>query len=105
MKKYLLSETNIYPIKSLCGISLQSSIVEERGLKKENQEELFIPFNYEHTETKDVIIWEDSVQGSFYDKSIDEWFCDSLRINCRLVYMQDSTERKVNPAKTQRRVL
>ena len=28
-----LSEINIYPIKSLGGISLQSSVVEERGLK------------------------------------------------------------------------
>ncbi len=28
-----LSEINIYPIKSLTGISLQSSVVEERGLK------------------------------------------------------------------------
>ncbi|MDZ7625539.1 MAG: MOSC domain-containing protein [Ignavibacteriaceae bacterium] len=30
---YTLSEINIYPIKSLAGISLQSSEVEERGLK------------------------------------------------------------------------
>jgi uncharacterized protein YcbX len=33
MNNYLLSEITIYPIKSLSGISLQSSIVEERGLK------------------------------------------------------------------------
>jgi uncharacterized protein len=33
MKKLILSEINIYPIKSLAGISLQSSEVEERGLK------------------------------------------------------------------------
>ena len=30
---YTLTEINIYPIKSLGGISLQSSLVEERGLK------------------------------------------------------------------------
>ena len=33
MKKLILSEINIYPIKSLGGISLQSSEIEERGLK------------------------------------------------------------------------
>ncbi|HSW54722.1 MAG TPA: MOSC N-terminal beta barrel domain-containing protein [Ignavibacteriaceae bacterium] len=33
MKKVILSEINIYPIKSLGGISLQSSEIEERGLK------------------------------------------------------------------------
>ncbi|MCH9028446.1 MAG: MOSC N-terminal beta barrel domain-containing protein, partial [Bacteroidetes bacterium] len=31
--KYFLSEINIYPIKSLGGISLQSATVEERGLQ------------------------------------------------------------------------
>ena len=30
---YTLSEINIYPIKSLAGISLQTSEVEDRGLK------------------------------------------------------------------------
>jgi hypothetical protein len=33
MSKYTLTHINIYPIKSLGGISLQSSEVEERGLK------------------------------------------------------------------------
>ncbi len=33
MNKYYLSQINIYPIKSLGGISLQSSTVEERGLQ------------------------------------------------------------------------
>ena len=33
MKMLILSEINIYPIKSLAGISLQSSEVEDRGLK------------------------------------------------------------------------
>jgi uncharacterized protein YcbX len=33
MNKYFLSEINIYPIKSLGGMSLQSAEVEERGLK------------------------------------------------------------------------
>ena len=30
---YTLTEINIYPVKSLGGISLKSSLVEERGLK------------------------------------------------------------------------
>jgi uncharacterized protein YcbX len=33
MNKYFLSEINIYPIKSLGGISIQSAEVEERGLR------------------------------------------------------------------------
>jgi uncharacterized protein YcbX len=34
---YLLSEINIYPIKSLGGITLKSSFVEERGLKHDRR--------------------------------------------------------------------
>ncbi len=33
MSNYNLTQINIYPIKSLGGISLQSSLVEERGLQ------------------------------------------------------------------------
>lgn len=33
MDKYILSEINIYPVKSLGGISLKESIVEKRGLQ------------------------------------------------------------------------
>lgn len=142
---YTLSEINIYPVKSLGGISLQSSIVEERGLKydrrwmlvvNENKfvtqreypqmallqvslnenglmvnhkqkdlGKLLIPFNYDFTETKEVIIWEDICKGSFYDKEIDDWFSDSLGIKCRLVYMPDTTERLVNPKRVKNKVV
>ena len=37
MNKYYLSEINIYPIKSLGGISMQSAEVEERGLKHDRR--------------------------------------------------------------------
>ncbi|MDH3267470.1 MAG: MOSC domain-containing protein [Ignavibacteria bacterium] len=37
MSKYFLSKINIYPIKSLSGISLQSAGVEERGLKHDRR--------------------------------------------------------------------
>jgi len=134
---YTLSEINIYPIKSLGGISLQSSEVEERGLKhdrrwmlvidenkfitqrefpqmallqvslaedgmivnhkQKDSGKISVPFNYDFTETKEVIIWEDVCEGSFYNKEIDDWFSEALGINCRLVYMPGSSERKVNP--------
>jgi len=37
MSKYILTEINIYTIKSLGGISLQSAQVEERGLKHDRR--------------------------------------------------------------------
>ena len=133
---YTLSEINIYPVKSLAGISLQSSEVEERGLKYDrrwvlvdetntfitqrkfpgmalikvsvetdglklqhktkNVEPLIIPFKFEHNEKSDVVIWDDTVQGVFYNSEIDEWFSDMLGLKCRLVKMPDSTKRAVN---------
>ncbi len=140
-----LTEINIYPIKSLGGISLQSSIVEERGLKfdrrwmlienenkfitqrtypqmallkveisnddliishkTEAMERLFVPFNYNFTATKDVIIWNDIVPGSFYKPFIDSWFSNALGVKCRLVYMPDSTERIIENEKVHNNIL
>jgi uncharacterized protein YcbX len=133
---YTLSEINIYPIKSLTGISLQSSFVEERGLKYDrrwllvnesnsfftqrespemalikvaigekglrlqhktkNVEPFVIPFDFEHEEISDVVIWNDTLKGEFYNKQIDQWFSDILKIKCRLVKMPESTKRFVN---------
>jgi len=132
----VLSEINIYPIKSLGGISLQSSEVEERGLKYDrrwvlvdesnkfftqrdfpemalikvavgenglhlkhiikNVEPLVVPFNFEHQEKSDVVIWDDTVTGEFYNNQIDQWFSDILDTKCRLVKMPESTRRVVD---------
>lgn len=136
MKKLLLSEINIYPIKSLGGISLQTSEVEERGLKydrrwvlvdenntfftqrdypemalikvsierdglklhhkKKNISPLSVPFSFEHSKTNDVVIWNDTVRGEFYNSEIDEWFSEIIGINCHLVKMPESTKRVVD---------
>jgi len=142
---YTLTEINIYPIKSLTGISLQSSEVEERGLKYDRRwmlvtnekkiitqrefpqmallqvnldiealvvnhklkdfGKLLIPFNYDFTETKDVIIWEDVCKGSFYDKQIDDWFSEALGIKCRLVFMHDASKRPVNSKRVKNKIV
>jgi uncharacterized protein YcbX len=131
-----LSEINIYPIKSLAGISLQTSEVEDRGLKYDrrwvlvddtntfftqrdfpemallkvsidnnglhiqhklkNVETLIIPFNYDHSKKDKVVIWDDTVEGEFYNQTIDEWFSDILGIKCHLVKMPESTKRIVD---------
>jgi uncharacterized protein YcbX len=131
-----LSEIYIYPIKSLAGISLQASLVEERGLKYDrrwvlvnesnsfftqrefpemalikvaigenglqlqhktkNAELLVVPFDFEHKENSNVVIWKDTVKGEFYNNEIDQWFSDILKIKCRLAKMPESTKRLVD---------
>jgi len=131
-----LSEINIYPIKSLAGISLQSAIVEERGLKYDrrwvlvddtntfftqrdfpemalikvaveseglrlshktkNVESLVVPFDFNFSKKNKVVIWNDNIEGEFYNKQIDDWFSEIIGIKCHLVKMPESTERVVD---------
>lgn len=131
-----LSEINIYPIKSLGGISLQSSEVEECGLKYDRRwvlvddnntfftqrdfpemalikvaieqkglklqhktktvEPLLIPFEFKHSKTEKVVIWNDTVTGEFYNVLIDDWFSDIIGIKCHLVKMPETTKRVVD---------
>jgi uncharacterized protein YcbX len=133
-----LSEINIYPIKSLAGISLQTSEVEDRGLKYDRRwvlvddtnkfftqrdfpemalikvavkqdglklqhktkpiEPLLIPFEFEHSRADKVVIWDDTVNGEFYNQTIDDWFFEILGIKCHLVKMPESTKRIVDEA-------
>ena len=142
---YTLSEINIYPIKSLGGISLQSSEVEERGLKydrrwvlvddtnkfftqrdfpemalikvtiendglhlqhkRKNVESLKVPFDFIHVKKDEVIIWDDTVVGEFYDNQIDEWFSEILGIKCHLVKMPESTRRVVDEKYTKNKIV
>ena len=131
-----LSEINIYPIKSLGGITLQSSEIEERGLKHDRRwilvdesnkfftqrnfpemalikvavdqdglklqhktktvEQLFVPFEFEHSKTGKVVIWNDTVTGEFYNTQIDSWFSEIIGIKCHLVKMPNSTKRVID---------
>ena len=43
-----------------------------------------------------VRIWDDYSEAQYVSKEADEWFTDKLDFKCRLVYMPDSTQRKVD---------
>ncbi len=45
-----------------------------------------------------VRIWDDDCQAQFVSTEADEWFSTILQTDCRLVYMPDTSERKVDPA-------
>jgi MOSC domain-containing protein len=136
MSNYNLSQINIYPIKSLSGISLQTAIVEERGLqndrrwmlvdennkfitqrllpkmallkvaindglltikhKKNKLSPLTLPTLPYGDEPINVQIWNDYVTALKYNNDINNWFSEAIGFNCSLVYMPDSTKRKVD---------
>jgi len=132
-----LTQINIYPIKSLGGISLSSALVEKRGLKydrrwmlinsnndfmtqrqypqmallqtsieekllkvhhkKEDLSPINIPLEHPPNEKIEVPIWDDFCIAQTSSKEVDNWFSNALNEKCRLVYMPDSTERRVDP--------
>lgn len=44
-----------------------------------------------------VQIWDDECLAQLISAEADKWFSENLKINCRLVYMPDSTKRNVDP--------
>lgn len=142
---YNLTEISVFPIKSLGGISLKSSVVEERGLRYDRrwllvyedgtfftQREhpnmaLLQPqidnggLSVKHKQNKlpaikipgfpdgkneiSVTIWKDQCIAQTYNPGIDTWFSNALGFKCRLVYMPDSTKRKVNPEYAEEKIV
>ncbi|SMD43115.1 hypothetical protein SAMN00777080_1694 [Aquiflexum balticum DSM 16537] len=132
-----LTDIYIYPIKSLGGIRLNESVLEERGLKydrrwmlvdkngifltqrtlhqmaliqvelmagglnvfrKDDPEtNILIPFEPKTKKLIPVAVWDDTVIGQLVDNSVSKWFTNQLNIDCDLVVMPESTQRKLNP--------
>jgi len=132
-----LQDIYIYPIKSLGGIRLEESELEERGLKfdrrwmlvdkagmfltqrtfpdlallqvevgeeglfvfhkKNNSQSIQIPFLPQTDIFKPVQIWDDEVIGQVVDENVSIWFSEILGMECDLVIMPESTERKLSP--------
>lgn len=132
-----LQDIYIYPIKSLGGIRLEESKLEERGLKfdrrwmlvdkegmflsqrtfpemallqvevgeeslvvfhkKDNVHRIQVPFLPQSDIFKSVQIWEDEVIGQIVGEKVSKWFSGILGMECDLVIMPESTERKLSP--------
>jgi len=52
-----------------------------------------IPLNPLKQELIPVTIWDDTCMAQPVSDEADEWFTNTLKMNCRLVYMPDETER------------
>jgi uncharacterized protein YcbX len=100
----ILSEINVYPVKSLGGISLKTAVVESRGLQFDRRWMLTDEKNQFLTQrdfptmatTASVKIWSSRCRARIYEKKVNEWFSDVLETNCRLVLMPEETIRRVN---------
>lgn len=59
-------------------------------------EKLLIPFFEKTDETTEVEIWNDKVQASLMGNEYDQWFSKHTGINCRLVRINENTQRKTD---------
>jgi len=134
--KRVISEINIFPVKSLGGIPLEEAQLTERGLeydrrwmlinernqfltirqhpeflffklqltpngfivsKKGDSNELTIPFSLQSGDIKNVTIWDDTVEAIVADEDSNQWFSNKVGFNCQLVYLPDTSPRRVQP--------
>lgn len=81
-------------------MALLQVLISESGLKVHHKinkgEAVNIPGSYGINETVMVQIWSDKCKAQVVDRQIDEWFSDMLSLKCRLVYMPDSSKRRVD---------
>ncbi|MDO1451223.1 MOSC domain-containing protein [Rhodocytophaga aerolata] len=57
---------------------------------------LTIPFVPQTSEILSVTVWDDTCQSIVVSKEANEWFSSALQQECKLVYMPDTTLRKVD---------
>ncbi|MDP4285357.1 MAG: MOSC domain-containing protein [Bacteroidota bacterium] len=82
-------------------MALLQTAIEEDSLfvfhKDSFKNKLKLPLVPEPANEKIVVrIWDDDCEAQFISKQADNWFSGQLNADCRLVYMPDSTERKVD---------
>jgi uncharacterized protein len=56
-----------------------------------------IPLDFKLESQIEVEVWDDRMLANLVDPSFDQWFSEVLGIDCQLVVMPESTQRKVSP--------
>jgi uncharacterized protein YcbX len=61
-----------------------------------NSNSVFVPLEIKQGQTVLVKIWDDQVEAILADNLINDFFSEHLQIKCSLVYMPDSSNRRVD---------
>ena len=134
---FRISQLFIYPVKSLGGISVETTLVTDRGFQYDRRYMLVDEHNrfltqreypvmallqtvidgndllVYHKKSIDlklrlplipeneaavtrVEVWDDICEAVYISPSADEWFSDRISISCRLVYMPETSRRRVD---------
>ncbi len=130
-----VTEINIYPVKSLGGVSLSACESTSRGLQNDRrfmlvderhdfltqrehpqmatlrtaldgnnlilsspfEDSVAVPLQPRLQPTRTVKVWSSRVHAHTVSAEADKWLSDYLGVDARLVYMPDTSERRVSP--------
>ncbi len=86
----------LYPKMALLKVEIKNNLLTIKH-KQNNLSPLTVqPFLYSADEIN-VQIWKDNVTVLKYNQDVNDWFKEAIGLKCCLVYMPDSTKRKVDP--------
>lgn len=82
-------------------MALLQTVIEDDQLlifeKNSKDDQFILPLSPKRiSENIWVRIWDDECEAQLVSKQADDWFSQKLKSNCRLVYMPESTQRKVD---------
>ena len=102
-RRYMLvDENNLFLTqRKYPAMALLRTVIERDRLlvyaKNSIKEKLILPLVPEPTTATTLVkIWDDHCEAQLIGKKADDWFSVQLGISCRLVYMPESTKRKVD---------
>ncbi|MCW9064709.1 MAG: MOSC domain-containing protein, partial [Ignavibacteriaceae bacterium] len=106
----LVDESNtFFTQRDFPEMALIKVAIEQEGLRLQHKtksvEPLLIPFEFKHSKTDKVVIWDDTVTAEFYDKQIDSWFSEIIGIKCHLVKMPETTKRVVDESYAKNKIV
>lgn len=71
------------------------SIKDDGFLVQHESEEMLIPFNPVSRNSRKVTIWDDRFNAPEAEDQFSRWFSDQLNLECRLILMDEDTQRPV----------
>lgn len=84
--------------RTIAGMALFTTELNNDGLKvvhKKTGNSILIPFTPSE-ETMMVDVWSDRCRGRIVSEEVNAWFSDQMSVKCSLVYMPDTTRRRVD---------
>lgn len=83
------------PQMALLQVGIDDEVVTVKHKRREG-ESIHFPVSTFSNHSLTIQIWNDQCEARTVDSKLDEWFSDMLSFQCRLVYMPDSSTRRVD---------